>query len=275
MCELFCLSSRLPTTATFSLDLFARRGGLNETMVDGWGLAFHDGRDARLYREPEPVGDSEWLAFISRRRVAARLVLSHIRRATQGAKSLANTQPFARELGGRIHVFAHNGRLGGVNALRAHQSGRFQPIGETDSEIAFCALLERVAHLWGGGIVPRLEDRLAIVANLAAEMRRLGPANFLYADSDALFAHGHRRTQADGSIAPPGLWHLHRTCAIDRAALRDAGVAIDGAKGPQEIALIASVPLTDERWRPLAEGEIVVARDGCLLVSKTAVPSTL
>lgn len=99
MCELFGLSSRWPTTTTFSLQHFARRGG-GKGPVDGWGLGFHDGRDVRLYKEPEPAADSAWLAFIQERRLSSSLVLSHIRRATQGAISLVNTQPFARELSG-------------------------------------------------------------------------------------------------------------------------------------------------------------------------------
>ncbi|MFI4999193.1 MAG: class II glutamine amidotransferase, partial [Reyranellales bacterium] len=52
MCELFCLSSRLPTRATFSLRAFADRGGPGGRSVDGWGVALHDGRDVRLYKEP-------------------------------------------------------------------------------------------------------------------------------------------------------------------------------------------------------------------------------
>ncbi len=43
-----------------------------------------------------------------------RLLISHIRHATRGALSLANTQPFGREFGGRTHLFAHNGRLEGA-----------------------------------------------------------------------------------------------------------------------------------------------------------------
>jgi len=32
--------------------------------------------------------------------------------------------------------------------------------------------------------------------------------------------------------------------------------------GPQNLTLFASVPLTDEDWRPLREGEIVVVQHG-------------
>jgi predicted glutamine amidotransferase len=273
MCELFCVSSRLPTRATFSLHTFDQRGGYAGRSIDGWGVAYHEGREVRLCKEPEPAADSAWLAFIEGRRVPGRLVLSHIRHATQGNVSLANTQPFARELGGRMHVFAHNGRLDGIETRCAGQWQRFQPLGQTDSEIAFCILLERLSALWHHSAVPPIEERLQVIARFAGEMREQGPANFLYTDGDVLFAHGHRRLQADGHIRPPGLWYLRRECADDADALSLAGVAIDHASDHQEIVLIASVPLTDEAWVPFAEGEVVVVRNGGVLTSQHSVTS--
>jgi glutamine amidotransferase len=260
MCELFCLSSRIPTVATFSLHRFAARGGHDGRTVDGWGLVFYDGRDIRLYREPEPAGDSAWLRFIEGRKIPSAIVISHIRRATDGPVSLANTQPFVRELGGRMHCFAHNGRLPEIAALLS-KCEHFRPVGETDSEIAFCALLEQLRPLWRKGAVPGLDDRLAIIAGFAAEIRELGPANFLYADGDAVFAHGDRRIQADSTIAPPGLWQLHRTCSVDRDTLARSGIVIANHES-QELTLFASVPLSEEPWRPLGCGEIVAVRDG-------------
>lgn len=267
MCELFCLSSHLPTRATFSLHTFASHGAPGGTAVDGWGIAFYDGCDVRLYKEPEPAGDSAWLAFIERRRPASRLILSHIRRATKGAISFANTQPFVRELGGRMHVFAHNGRLDGIETQYGVAPRRFRPVGATDSEIAFCIILERLAPLWSAGAAPSLDDRLDIIARFAAEMREMGPANFLYGDGDTLFAHGHRRIQADGTIAPPGLWLLRRECAVDPDGLPQSGVTIETSGEGQAIALLASVPLTREEWRPLAEGEVIAVKDGRTVAS--------
>lgn len=267
MCELFCLSSRLPTRATFSLGKFADRGTPSGHSIDGWGVAFHDGRDLRLYKEPEPAGDSPWLAFIQSRRLPARLLISHIRHATRGGVTLANTQPFARELGGRMHLFAHNGFLNGVDECFAGSRRHFQPLGDTDSEMAFCLLLEHLLRLWQGGGVPSVEARLAAVSCFAGEMRDLGPANFLYSDGEIVFGHGHRRTQADGSIAAPGLWCLHRECDVDAGTLAPSGVTIELGGGAQKITLLASIPLSGEPWRPLAEGEIVVVADGQLVLS--------
>ncbi len=264
MCELLALSSRLPTSVTLSLSAFAQHRGAD----DGWGVAFYDSGDARLYKEPELAAESEWLAVIQQRRLSASLFISHIRYATRGNRSLPNTQPFSRELGGRVHLFAHNGRFDSIERDYAGSWKRYRPIGETDSEIAFCILLERLAPLWESGSIPALHQRLAVFTQFAADMAAIGPANFLYSDGDVLFIHGHRRTQADGRIAPPGLWRLSRQCEKCRDTTeRDQEKSSTVDRRQQQVALIASIPLSDEDWVPLVEGEVLAIRHGRLLDS--------
>ena len=217
MCELFAMSASRSADVHLSLEEFSRHGGLAGPHKDGWGVAWYEGADVRLVREPAAASDSACLAFIQDHPFRSRLVLSHIRKATQGALSLANTQPFARELGGRMHVFAHNGDLEGTRLRAAYALGTHRPVGDTDSEYAFCALLARLAPLWREGGTPPLADRLELIADFAAGLRALGPANFLYADGDALFVHGHKRTHP-GGIRPPGLHVLCRTCAGESGA---------------------------------------------------------
>lgn len=273
MCELFCLSSRRPTRTTFSLRHFAAHGTPATRNVDGWGVAFHDGHDARLFKEPGPAHGSPLLGFVERHLHPTRLLISHIRRATVGGNSHANTQPFVRELAGRVHLFAHNGGFAGIEAVFARSAHRFHPVGETDSEKGFCLLLDRMAEIWAGGAVPSLGARLAVVEAFAAEMRPSGIANFLYSDGEFVFAHGHRRTQADGTVAPPGLWVRHRRRARAHVATiappAESGVIVhahpDSMDDFQEMALFASVPVTGGRWSPLAEGEIVVVLAGELV----------
>lgn len=241
------MSSRIPTDVRASLEAFARHGGLEAPHKDGWGIAYYADEDVRLVKDPEAAYDSECMRFIREHPFASGAVISHIRKATQGRLAMKNCQPFARELGGRMHVFAHNGDLD-ANGLRATLTlGAFRPIGDTDSEHAFCALLERLRPLWTRGIPPFLDARLAIVAQFAAAMRALGPANFLYCDSDALFIHGHRRSAGTGKPAiAPGLHILQRACTPG-----------------QRVVLAASVPLTGEPgWQALREGELVAARSG-------------
>lgn len=261
MCELFAVSSRLPTTVGFTLERLARRGGVEGPHRDGWGVAFYDERDVFLLREPRAAAESELVQYIEQHAPPSRLVISHIRRATHGEPALRNTQPFIRELGGSTHVFAHNGELTGIERRRDFIPGRFRPIGDTDSELVFCSLLDRLDGLWSAtGGLPALTDRLAIVAEFAAELRGFGPANFLYADGDALFAHAHKRIQPDGHTGPPGLHLLQRHCEESASDLATSGVTLTTV--PQDTCLLASVPLTDESWQPLAEGEVITITHG-------------
>lgn len=260
MCELFCMSSRQPATVTLSMDEFARHGGLTGPHADGWGIAFFDTRDVRLIKEPEAASDSPWLAFLKRHEIRSTTVISHIRHATSGEKRLSNTHPFAREMGGRMHVFAHNGTLSGADGLKC--GGPCRPVGDTDSERAFCYLLGRLAAVWPtDGSAPARDVRIDTVVAVAAELRNLGPANFVYSDSELLFAHGHRRLKSiGGPIEPPGLHLLCRHCVGEDGTLETDGLSID--QGDQEVVLAASVPLTNEGWQPLDEGELVVLERG-------------
>jgi predicted glutamine amidotransferase len=267
MCELLAMSSRLPARLTFSLEELAAHGAGSGRNRDGWGAAFYQDNDVALFREPAAAGDSPLVRFLEAQGPSTTLAISHIRRATQGAVELSNTQPFMRELAGRMHVFAHNGDLAGIKRSRTHAFGHYRPVGSTDSEHAFCALLERIRGLWGStDLVPPVEDRLRVIARFAADLRKLGPANFLYADGETLFAHGHRRIQADsGEIAPPGL--VLRSCRCSQTGERLHARGVSLAPGFQEVLMIASVALTADDWRPLAEGEVVAVSAGKLLDS--------
>jgi len=266
VCELFAMSSCHRANVRFSLEAFSRRGGLEGPHKDGWGIAWYEEEDVRLVKEPHPASDSACVRFIQEHPFTTTLALSHIRRATQGGATLKNCQPFARELGGRMHVFAHNGDLDAAALRAALPVDSFRPVGDTDSEYAFCSLIERLRSAWLRGGVPALEERLRIVAAFAAALRPLGPSNFLYADGDALFIHGHKRLHPGAARpVPPGMHVLARRCAAEPGAVDAEGLSVDlGAE--QSVVLAASVPLTAEPgWRPLAEGELVAVRRGAVV----------
>jgi glutamine amidotransferase len=267
MCELLAMSARFPTTVHLSMAELARHGGDTGPHRDGWGVGFVEQGDAFVLREPAAASGSPWLAFLQGHALRSEIVIAHIRRATQGERLLRNSQPFARELGGRVHLFGHNGMLPGIEADPRFATRRFRRIGDTDSEHAFCALLERLAPAWDRG-VPTIDERLDQLEGFAEELRGLGPANFVYSDGDAVFAHAHRRRDDTGEIRPPGLHLLCRHCAPADDGVVLAGLSMPEA--PQEIALVASVPLSAEAWRPLPEGTIVVLREGRVVSTTSA-----
>lgn len=217
----------------------------------------------RLVRDTLAASVSPWARFLHGHAIPSRLDISLVRKATEGGLALKNTQPFARELGGRMHVFGHNGHIPEVRHGAAFGHGLHRPIGATDSERAFCALLKRLEPLWLAPQPPTVESRVKVVWTFAREIARLGPANFLYADGELLFAHGHRRTQADGAIRPPGLHLLVRECPSTDRSFATKGLTVRA--NSQRVVLFASVPLTSEPWRALSEGELVVVNAGDLL----------
>lgn len=272
MCELFAMSSNLPAGVDLCLHEFARHGGLTGPHQDGWGIAnYAEDGAVRLYKEAEPASDSEWVEFIETHRMRSTIVVSHIRRATHGGRSLMNTHPFRRELGGSCHVFAHNGDLPDIHHDPVFPRGFHRPVGETDSEYAFCSLLSQLEELWlAFPGLPDLEGRVEVVAAFAGSLTRLGMANFIYSDGDAVFAHGdRRREEVTDPPSPPGLHLLQRTDAASPSGFCTGGLQISPGHDRQEMVLVASVPLTGEDWQPLAEGELVVMREGRVLASIT------
>ena len=264
MCELFALSSKLPTRVTFSLEEFSLHGGEKGPHRDGWGLAFYDGACAQIFREVRPAAQSEWLHFLQQHQHQSQCVISHIRRAIQGEPSLRNTQPFSRELAGQQHVFCHNGNL--QNLPRDINPGHYTPIGETDSETVFCSLMGKMEKLWAAG-EPTLAQRAALIKAMFDSMSELGPANFLYSDGDYLYAYANKRTQAPGRIEPPGMHYLCRDCDRDQEAMPLAGVDIqhNGSSTKQAVVLFASVPLSNEKWLPFAQNQLIIARNGRII----------
>lgn len=264
MCELFALSSQHPTRVTFSLEEFMRHGGDTQPHSDGWGIAFYEGTDAQVFREPGPAASSEWAQFLLHHTHTSACVMSQVRRARYGEVALRNTQPFTRVVAGHRLVFCHNGDLSKLQASTPLHGRR--PVGETDSEYAFCWLIEETGSLWHQESPP-LEQRLEVIGEALRTLAAYGSANILYCDGEFLYAFGNRRMRMDGTQAPAPLYYLERHCECDKDSLETSGLQIDN--GEQNIVLFASVPLTDEDWQPFESQQLVVARHGRIMASAT------
>ena len=263
MCELLGMSAHHPASITLSLNEFARHGGETGPHVDGWGVAFYEGPDANLIRESTSAADSVLMSTLRGYKLVSEIVIAHIRRASFGPVELKNTHPFRREMAGRVHTFAHNGDLPGIeNRYSLEQGGFVSPIGNTDSEYAFCLLMQRLSRPWGrSGMIPELTIRKKIISRFARQIGKLGPANFLYSDGDALFVHGHVRTQPDGSISSPGLHYICVTCDYGFGQSELASVKLESDQ-LQKVTLVATTPLNDGDWLPMQEGELLIVKGG-------------
>jgi predicted glutamine amidotransferase len=178
------------------LELLGPRGGDTGPHADGWGIAWYDGRAVEIYKQPEAAAHSPCFSMLSGLPRASPLVIAHIRRANppEFGRGRANTHPFEREMGGRTWVFAHNGKLKGIHGDPRFATSRFRPVGDTDSEAAFCYLLERLS-----GEVPPTPGLISSghletsLRDAVARLSTLGEFNFLLSDGFHLIAHASGR----------------------------------------------------------------------------------
>ena len=260
MCQLLGLSSSDPVRLTFNWDSFAMLGSQEGGNPDGWGVAYFEAADVTLIRESTPAAKSPMVHFLESQAPRSDLIISHVRRATFGARNLANTQPFQRVLGGHTHVFAHNGFVPPFNLHKS--SAWLLPQGDTDSERLFCHLLGYLEPLWSTGSIPTFKKRFDVVKRFAREIRERGASNFLYSDGLNLFAHAHRHTLPGDAVSDePGLYvSLYESARGSDMAIPCQGLRSEGSCSYQ--ALVTSLPLNDQDWVPLRSGEIACFAHG-------------
>ncbi len=250
MCELLALNSNVPTAATFSFCGFSARGGHTGDHADGWGMAFHDGDGCRVFIDTGRACDAPLAEFLRVHPLRARTVLAHVRKATQGAVDLANCHPFQREWLGRHWLFCHNGDL---QDFHPTLDGSFLPVGRTDSERAFCWLMQQLRRRFS--TAPDWTLLAPVLAELVPVIVRHGTFNMLLTDGRAVYAHASTRL----------VW-LERQHPFARARLVDREVEIDlaVANAPDDcMTVIATRPLThDEAWRHFVPGELRAFADG-------------
>lgn len=245
------MSANVPTDICFSFTGLMQRGGKTGPHRDGWGIAFYEGRGCRLFHDPHPSVDSEVARFVQQYPIKSLIVISHVRRANRGRVCLENTHPFTRELWGCNWTFAHNGQLKGVKKLPL---GFYRPVGTTDSEHAFCWMLEQVRRRFPHR--PTQPQALwRLLRALAARLNRRGVFNFLMSDSQYLYAHCGTQ-----------LWWLTRRAPFAEAHLIDIELAVDFQQEttPNDVvSVIATRPLThNEAWTRMARASFAVFDQG-------------
>jgi predicted glutamine amidotransferase len=143
----------------------------------GWGMAVYErpeGQEPELVRVPDAAHADA--GFIKTTELRGRIFNVHVRRATIGGLTPANTHPFC--LG--PYTFGHNGTV--LYFSRLLEDGVPRPDGETDSEVVFNHLM-------------RDYDPADAIGSLRATMRAaverspFSGLNFLFSDGERLYAY--------------------------------------------------------------------------------------
>ena len=250
MCQLLGMNCNVPTDVTFSFTGFAQRGGKTDHHSDGWGIAFFEDKGLRHVVDHQAAVESPVAELIRRYPIKSKNVIAHIRKATQGVVSLQNCHPFVRELWGRYWVFAHNGDL---KDFRPRLHSHFRPVGDTDSEHAFCWIMQELAKSHAS--VPSIPELTLTLKELAARISPHGTFNFLLSNGQALWAH-----------ATTSLYYLERRHPFGEAHLSDEDLKLDFSQETSEkdeVSVVVTSPLTtNEAWKAFGKGELVVFSEG-------------
>jgi predicted glutamine amidotransferase len=256
MCQLLGMNANTPTDVMFSFAGLAHRADEHK---DGFGIAFFEERGLRHFIDQHSARSSPVAEMVKHYPIRSDVVIAHIRKATVGGVALQNCHPFVRELWGRYWVFAHNGSLKiGPGGFAPRLHGAFRPVGDTDSELAFCWLMQELAKAHAG--VPSIQELSCTLRELLPQPAAHGSFNVLLSNGQALFAHGSTQ---DGSTK---LYSVQRRHPFTAATLADEDLSVDFAAHttPQDrVAVVATEPLTrNEDWQPFAPGELRVFEGG-------------
>jgi predicted glutamine amidotransferase len=250
MCQLLGMNCNVPTDICFSFEGFCARGGKTDDHKDGWGIAFFEGLGCRVFLDDNPSSTSPIAALVRQYPIKSTNVIAHIRKATVGPVGLENCHPFKRELWGRYWVFAHNGDV----PTLAESSGLHYPVGQTDSERAFCQILNTLRQRFPKG-KPPIADLYAALQAITADIAQHGIFNYLLSDGEHFFAHCSTK-----------LCYIVRQAPFAAAHLIDEDVTVDFQElttPSDRVAVIATTSLTDnEQWTPIQPGEILVFQNG-------------
>lgn len=232
---------------------------------DGWGIGYYPGGEpsACVLKEPAPASGSIRSELVKAwDHLASSIFVVHVRKATWGQNSDANTQPFVRAHGGRDWIIGHAGSL----RERLVVGGRFEPVGSTDTELVFCDMLDRIADAGWRSIgecdIARLQVELG-------ELNRHGTLTLVLSDGHDLLVYADARARDEGSLHLCQLLPPHERPLSFGDEDLSVNLTSRGDVSRKGI-LFSSSPLArgdgkPMEWTRVPPGHLLVARQGAVI----------
>jgi glutamine amidotransferase len=264
MCRLFGLSAGVePVSARIWLleapDSLAAQSHHNP---DGTGLGIFDGPRPVVHKAPIAAFDDAAFAREAREERSPSF-LAHIRFASTGAKTVANTHPFEQD--GRL--FAHNGVLQGLKQIEARLGADTALLrGQTDSERLFALITHEVRGNGGdvrAGILAAVGWIIANVPIYSLNLILTTPTELFtlrYPDTNTLFLLERPAGGGDGD----GALHHHS----------DLGTCVRSEEAADRpVVVIASERMDDDPgWREVSPGELLHVDEHLIVHAELAFP---
>jgi predicted glutamine amidotransferase len=217
---------------------------------DGTGIGYFD-PDGTPRIDKQPIAAYEDRQFATEaREIESRTFVSHVRHATAGGLTLANTHPFCLD----ARLFAHNGVINDLPKLEQQLGEDLRLVrGDTDSERYF-ALITREIAAHGGDVAAGIRSAVSWVAGNLDVMS----INFVLITDSELWALRYPEhhslfvlERSRGGNAHDAASPLHQTSS------HGTRVHSEQARERPTVIVASERMDDDDGWRELASGELI------------------
>ncbi|MGB9696599.1 MAG: class II glutamine amidotransferase [Ignavibacteria bacterium] len=251
MSLLFSLNFNKLVSPSASFSKFRKRSGKS---FYGFGIAFYPDRAVQVVKEPfDPSETPRGVEFLKAyKALKTEIFMAYIGWTQKYEKSNMNVQPFHRELYGKEYAFIHNGE---VRNCELPPGSRFMPVGDTDSEYAFCYLLDRIAErqveVWD-------ENQYKWLHNVLSELNNFGELNCIFSEGTKLFCY----YDCNGF---KNLYYKIIKAPFDNLYMKvdEFSLELEKEKSPAVQGYVVSTDASSgSDWIPLEKGELIVFSGG-------------
>lgn len=250
--------------------LFGMHAGDKPAKATFWLLQAPNSLSLQSYYEPDGTGigtfDADGSALVNKQPLTAwrdrdfateakdlesTTFLAHVRYASTGDHTEANTHPFEQD----NRLFAHNGVVGGLEVLdeRLEALGVGEIVlGQTDSERIFALITAEIRKAQGD-----VAEGIRSAVQWAAENLPIYSLNFIMTTATDLWALRYPQTHElfvlDRRTAPNVVGPLHVHSHRIRAHSQDLA--------QRDVVIVSTEKMTDDqRWRLMESGELIHVR---------------
>jgi glutamine amidotransferase len=211
--------------------------------ADGTGIGYYDEHDEPRV-EKQPIAAFEDRQFASEARtIRSRTFVAHIRHASTGGLTMANTHPFCQ----RGRLFAQNGALGDLPKLEDHLGdARALVAGDTDSERYFALITSEIDSHEGD-----VEAGIRAAVTWIADTLPVVSLNFVLITATDLWSLRYPETDT--------LYVLERPAGEELEHASSYGTRVHSDHGRDHpLVVVASERLDeDPGWREVRSGELL------------------
>ncbi len=257
--DILAINLDAPSSPSINLNLSKKYSGSH---THGWGFGWYPGghQSAQVIKDPTAHGEvviaealADWSNFRS-------TVFFCKIRGAESEYGETEAQPFSRSFAGRDWLFMHNGDLDKtqLDALHGRKKRLLEPVGTTDSELAFCNLLAQVQD----GDARQLPDVDPL--QLLHWFRRfdaLGSADMFLTDGQSVACYQGTQSPKQlfyARLQPPANQDLYQSDAVE--------LTIDDPRDAFRTAfVVTSSPFSTGEWTAMAPGQLIIANRGLLI----------